>query len=264
MKTATKNISISLFLMVVLLGSFGEIMVHPVNHDENMYLASGILLMTNEIYTDYAYLQMPYLPLLYYSVFFYCGNNYYLLVGRIIEFISISLSAFLIYSILLLLSRSHLVSTLGFLLFVFNEIVRQTMTLARNHDIPLTLTLAAVFLFLYQDKLKKKPLFYMFLTGFFLGLAVGFKLTYALFPAAFTVTALIFPKENTIKQKVIHKIIPIFSGVILGLLPAGYYIFKTVVSRIFRTFCERYSEHRSWRWFNRPVVPGPFPPNVSY
>lgn len=64
-----KNILIGCFFAAViflgLIGDFAKIMT-LLNHNEHMYITAGVLVSQNKIlYKDFAYLQTPYLPLLY-------------------------------------------------------------------------------------------------------------------------------------------------------------------------------------------------------
>ena len=54
----------------------------PLSHDEHMYVTAGMLLREHAVYADFAYLQAPYLPLLYAPVFGLTGGSHLLLCAR--------------------------------------------------------------------------------------------------------------------------------------------------------------------------------------
>src|SRR5688572_8063535 len=53
------------------------------NHNEEMYVAAGALLKKHALYSDYAFLQAPLLPLLHAGLFTLSGNEHLLLLARL-------------------------------------------------------------------------------------------------------------------------------------------------------------------------------------
>ena len=73
---------VAVLTMAILL--FGSAMQWRLNHDENTYCAAGALLTSGMVmYRDFAYLQMPWLPVIYAFLFNLFNTTDYLFVGRV-------------------------------------------------------------------------------------------------------------------------------------------------------------------------------------
>ena len=86
-------------IILVFIGIFSLTMNGRMSHDEHMYISAGVLSEHQILYKDFAYLQMPYLPLLYGAIYNLTDTSHYLLFGRLLKCIMIILSAVLIYAI---------------------------------------------------------------------------------------------------------------------------------------------------------------------
>ena len=84
----------ALCVAVAFAGAIGVILT-VFDHNEHMYLAAGVLVTQNKvIYRDFAYLQMPYLPLLYGKLLQWLPiQAYYLLAGKVVSCFFLGLSA---------------------------------------------------------------------------------------------------------------------------------------------------------------------------
>ena len=81
---ATRFFFIIFLLIVVTLGGgvFAYMMTH-FGHDEHMYVTAGYLVKEGRmLYRDFAYLQAPYLPLIYGFVYKLTGTSHYLLAAK--------------------------------------------------------------------------------------------------------------------------------------------------------------------------------------
>ena len=68
------------FLVTIFLTT-GLILTAPVSHDEHMYLAASKLLNTYSMYSDFSYVQTPYMPYIYNFFMTITGNTYILLIA---------------------------------------------------------------------------------------------------------------------------------------------------------------------------------------
>ena len=89
------------FLVTILLFTLTKVffkIMTSLDHNEHMYITASILTAQNNIlYKDFAYVQMPYLPLLYGSLFKSLNiTSYYLLAGKFISFLSLCFSTVLV------------------------------------------------------------------------------------------------------------------------------------------------------------------------
>jgi hypothetical protein len=58
-----KQAAAAIVFFVLALGAFSNTMNSPVDHNEHMYISAGVLAKENTLYKDFAFLQMPYLPI---------------------------------------------------------------------------------------------------------------------------------------------------------------------------------------------------------
>src|SRR6478672_3820521 len=61
-----------------------HILTAPFDHDEHMYVTAGVLWPSHRLYSDFLFLQMPYLPMVYAGVFNATGAERLLLTARAI------------------------------------------------------------------------------------------------------------------------------------------------------------------------------------
>ena len=69
-----------LISLILLSGIFSYMMISHRWYDENMYISAGELIQNNSLYKDFAFLQMPYLPIVYGAIFKLMGTSYHLLI----------------------------------------------------------------------------------------------------------------------------------------------------------------------------------------
>ncbi|NMB90816.1 MAG: hypothetical protein GYA17_20845, partial [Chloroflexi bacterium] len=68
-------------LLFTVAGVFARVMT-GLDHNEHMYVTAGVLVSQGrQLYRDFAYLQMPYLPLLYGGLYRWLGNGAYNLLA---------------------------------------------------------------------------------------------------------------------------------------------------------------------------------------
>jgi hypothetical protein len=215
--------------IAVVSGMFSLIMNNPLSHDEHMYISAGVLIQNNALYKDFAYLQMPYLPVFYGIVYKLTGTSYYLLWGRMFTFIFMVLSGLLIFLIAHKITNSLFVSTASVVLLVCNELIVNLMPFSWNHVVPITFSLLAFYLFI--SGISKVPIniLFLFLGGISIGVAIGTKLTYAVMPLAFFVIVFLFPRSFTFKKKIVTIFLPLIAGLSVGLLPILFVLQKTTL-----------------------------------
>src|SRR5688572_6988360 len=100
-KTRTMRLLSLALVLLLLVGGFASIMTAELNRNEHMYHAASVLVAQGQsLYTDFAYLQTPYLPRLYGGFYDLFGvSSYYLLIGRLFSFIWLSVSALTLFLI---------------------------------------------------------------------------------------------------------------------------------------------------------------------
>jgi hypothetical protein len=201
------------------------IMTDSLAHDEHMYIAAGVLAQNKALYQDFAYLQMPYLPLAYTALYQLIGSHYYLLTGRLLNFISMTLSAILIYLISYRITKSLFVATSVMLLLVWNETIIKTMWYFNSSIMPMTFSLLGFYLFLISLSKWNVNRLGTFLSGVCLAIATGTKLYYAVTLIPFLMVALLYPVSLSYRKRIFTVFLPIVAGFIVGLGPVWYYLF---------------------------------------
>ncbi len=93
-------LSVVFTIVLFAFGIFAKIMTF-FDHNEHMYIVASVFVKEGkDLYKDFAYVQMPYLPLLY-GYFFKLVNisSFYLLWGKLFSFLFFGISAVAIFGI---------------------------------------------------------------------------------------------------------------------------------------------------------------------
>ena len=221
----------ALCVAVAFAGAIGVILT-VFDHNEHMYLAAGVQVAQNKvIYRDFAYLQMPYLPLLYGKLLQWLPiQAYYLLAGKVVSCFFLGLSA----ATLFLIGRrvlGQLAPALGIVaLFLLNMTIIGPAAEVSNYIAPLALSLLSFYAFLVSTDQARVKSLGLALSGFCLALAIGSKLTYAPTVVPFLIALGRLPAENgtpaaALRYRLTHGLAPFMGGLALGLLPLVGYLF---------------------------------------
>lgn len=199
--------------------------------DEHMYISASVFVAQDqELYKDFAFLQVPYLPLLYGNLYRILGiESYYLFTGKLISFLFLGIAS----AVLFLLARRvlhDLFLSLGIVtLFLLNITILNSAALATNFMIPVALSMISFYLF-YISFIENQIKFVgITVAGIFLALAIGTKLTIA--TAAIPFVAIIFcylamgkyPSINA-KRNIVYSLFFYISGLTIGLLPILFFM----------------------------------------
>ncbi len=138
------------------LGLFSQA-VHNNSHNEQMYVTVYYLLAGERLYTDFAFVQTPYSPLIY-AVVFKLTGGYYLFSAKLVN----SPSSCLCRGAVLALARRRTRRPLqrrAKLSSSWRTTTRRAAIEASNYTIPIAFSLAAYALFLrYIDRAVRSPL----------------------------------------------------------------------------------------------------------
>ena len=210
-------------LIIVFICLFSYTVNTYIMNDEHMYVSAGVLAQSNTVYKDFAYLQMPYLPLVYAGIYKFTGTDLYLLYARYFSFLTVFASVVIIYLIGYLLTKEFLLALMGVLLYSFNEVLIHSMGFAWNAAPPIVFSLLAVYCYLYGTKRDDVKPLYLFITGLCIALAAGLKLYYITMVIPFVACSIVLPKSFTLGEKLRYSLFPLLFGFTMGLLPALYY-----------------------------------------
>lgn len=223
---------LSAIVLFSLIGEFAKIMF-SLNHNENMYITASILVVQNKIpYKDFAYVQMPYLPLLYGNLYRLMKiSSYYLLIGKIISFLSLCISAAAIFFVAHRVIKDVSLSLSVGILFLLNTSILGSAMEVSNYIIPIALSLVSFALFEVSINSNRVRPFGFAIAGFFLAVAIGVKLTYATVAIPFIVVCILhqvisrFSTDNTNnKTSFVYILLPFITGLLVGLLPIFFYL----------------------------------------
>jgi hypothetical protein len=202
-----------------------------INHNEEKYIAASVLVTQNKtIYKDFGFDETPYLPILYSNLYKMLKiGSYYLLIVKLISFLSLCLAAMTLFFITRHVSNSIASSLSIVALFLLNMNIVGPAAQVSNYIIPLTLSLGSFYLFeISFDTNETKP-FGIAIAGLLLAIAVGIRLMYAtvIIPFAGVILFhLIKNKHSSIAAKriITHVLLPFTIGVIVGLLPMLFFL----------------------------------------
>lgn len=229
MKKETKTyLAAALVFTALMLGALSNILSSPIDHNEHMYVAAGVLAAEGSasIYRDFAFLQMPYLPVVYGALYKLTGGSHLLLAARLASFVFIFAAATLVFTLAWKITRDRFFTIAALALFVLNDVVIVTMQEASNYVMPAAFSIAAFYFFtrgVNHEQGKANPSA-LFVSGLALGLAVGAKLYYAALVPSFFIAAIMFPAGLDLRARLKTTLLPLAVGTTVALLPAFYYL----------------------------------------
>jgi hypothetical protein len=211
-------------LSFAVVASFAKIMTMELNHNEHMYHAASVFVSQSQtLYKDFAYVQTPYLPLLYGTAFSLMGlDSHYLLAGKFFSFFFLMVSALILF----LIGRrvlSDVVMALGIVvLFLLNLTILRLASEISNYIMPVAFSFISFYLF--SGALENRKPLTAGLAGLFAAFAIGAKLTYAGIMVPFFVATIVHPLIGkstllTLKKSVVSVLVPFSIGAIIGFAP---------------------------------------------
>ncbi len=219
----------ALFVLLVLAwltGLFSHAMNRGVSHDANLYITSSVLIQDHALYEDFAYLQMPYLPLVYGAFFRMTGASHPMLLARCADLLFMAMSAVLTFFIAHRITRDLFVSRLASILLALNGLVLYNVGRATNDMMAMAFALLGLLLFLkgYSTARLSPPL--IFVAGICLAIATCTKLYYAPIVLPFLLISLLFPRTASRRHRLGRGCLPLVAGLLIGSLPALYYLLR--------------------------------------
>jgi hypothetical protein len=211
-------------ILIFLIGCFGAVMNY-LNPDENMYIAAGVLTgQGQKLYRDFAFLQMPYLPLVYGAIYRLTGTSMYLLTGKLVSYCFLLMAVFLVHRISKQISDNEVFSIGVTLLFLLNHTVLRSAMESCNYIAPVMLSLLAFHLFLGSSSRNRIDSARIALVGLAVAFATGTKLYYGVVVLPFAAVLLASPPSVSVKERIRFGFLPFVLGVLFGLLPVLYYV----------------------------------------
>ncbi len=164
------------------------------DHNENTYVPQAVMLQQSKrLYTDFCYLQTPYLPHVYCAAFTLLGTTHYLLVAKVLTWIAFVIAGCFVFLIARLLADGRIAYAI-LAMFLVNQFTLRTLHECSNYILPMATSLAATWLLLTAERSTGSRLLLLFTSGLMAGFSVGLKLYYvcpvlALAPGAYWVAS---------------------------------------------------------------------------
>jgi hypothetical protein len=199
-------------------------MVLVFDHNEHMYVTAGVLTSKGlSVYRDFAFVQSPYLPLVYGALYSVLPTSHYLLTAKLVSlfFLLSSTAMVLLLARRLLADRVLPVAFAG--LFLLNPTIRRASTEASNYAMPMAFSLLACYLLL-TPALTLPSAVKVVLAGVCLGIATGTKLYYAALLIPFLVFTLRSAAGPSRWTRISRTAIFFALGVLIGIIPMLYYL----------------------------------------
>ena len=231
-------------------------MTLPLDHNEHMYVTAGYLMRSMEIYRDFAFVQTPYLPILYDGLFRILRADHLLLVGRLTSLFFTIASCALLWLIVFRRTKSYAVSHISVMIFGCSYFIQDISGEAANYMMPMAAILLAA---LYYQHILEKPelrLPKMYCLGLILAVATGAKLYYSALFLPFLICTSMFPRRESFSQKFIGQTAPLVTGFVVGLIPMIHYVAHYAWSVWFNNV-KYHILNLHWRGFN-------LGPNIEY
>jgi hypothetical protein len=224
-----------------LVALFARVMTYPMQHDEQFYIAAGVLFDRYPLYSGIGFSHLPNIALLFAGAFALFGDAYYLLTGRLLVFAAWIGTCAALLLIARSYARSWPIGGVMFALIAFNPMfLNATGMTATNNFLPVPFMLFGLYLFLRAvDREVPSPAL-TFASGFLLAVAAGFKANYLLFLIPFTIAALLVPRALPLRSRLIRVALPLLAGGVIGGLPSILYALSDVEGFVAHVF----SAHR--------------------
>ena len=238
-----------LFFCLLFLLLLQVVMHKRLNHDENMYVGNGALLLRGWWpYADYPSFQMPLLSLIYGAAFLLPGHM--LLVARLINtFCALGCCLLLFVLVQRVLTGVSAparlgVAASGVLIYVSGAQFVYTVGRAWNHDVPLLLTLGALTVFTSPRRNREAGV-PLLVAGGLLGLATSSRLLFAVAAVPFVGAIVCVPAVSRVRG------VAWFAGGFgLGLVPCVPFLLRDPARFVFDNVTYHGLNEQYWRALN--------------
>ncbi|HEV7307795.1 glycosyltransferase family 39 protein [Ensifer sp.] len=221
------SIATSLFFAFLSVLLFLRIMNFEMRRDEQLYVPPIKLLDGAALYSDFFYNHPPGSAWYFYGVSKLVGPSHLLLSGRVGVFLAWILFAVVVVGVVHALTRSGWVTVCVVVLSLVNELfLTQTGVGATNNFLPWPFALLGLSLFLLALRNERRRAMLVALSGFFLALAVSFKLSAIAFIPAVAIAAFLLPQSLRLKERLVQVVAPLTVGGLIGGAPILFYLLR--------------------------------------
>jgi hypothetical protein len=213
---------LSVFLLT---GLFLRLMNYELRKDEQLYVPPARLLENQSLYHDFFYNHTPGSAWLFHGVRQLLGSDHLLFDGRIGVLLAWLVFAAAIVAFAYAATRSAWIAWSIAVLSLVNELfLTQAGMSATNNFLPLPFAFIGLGLFVVAVS-SRAPLPGLALTsGFFLSVAVVFKLSAVAFMLPAAMGVFLIPRHFSIRKRFWHVALPLAGGGLIGGLPILYFL----------------------------------------
>jgi hypothetical protein len=217
--------AVGLVSILLLTGLFLRLMNYELRKDEQLYVPPARLLDNQSLYQDFFYNHTPGAAWLFHGLRQLLGSNHLLFDGRIGVLLAWLILAAAIGALAYALTRSAWISWSIVVVSLVNELfLTQTGMSATNNFLPLPFAFIGFGLLVVAVS-SRTPLPWIALTaGFFLSVAVVFKLIAVGFILPAAMGAILIPRHLSIGERLWRVALPLAGGGLIGGLPILYFI----------------------------------------
>jgi len=202
-----------------------RILNYEMRKDEQLYVPPVSLLDTSALYRDFFYNHTPGSAWLFYGIGKLTGGEHLLLAGRIGVLLGWIALIAVIGGVSFALTRSRRASWCIVVLALANELfMTQPGMTATNNLLPLPLSLLGLGLFIFAIRDDRARPLLCAGAGFFLALAVVFKISAVAFILPVAVAVLLLPRALGFGDRLLRVVAPTALGGLVGGLPVLAYL----------------------------------------
>jgi hypothetical protein len=224
-RTRLAGIALVLVSAVIFVALALRILNYEMRKDEQLYVPPVRLLDTSTLYTDFFYNHTPGSAWLFHAIGRLTGTDHLLLAGRLGVLLGWIAMIAVIGGLSYVLTRSRLASWCIVVLSLANELfLTQPGMTATNNFLPLPLSLLGLGLFVLAIRDDRASSGLAFGSGFFLGLAVVFKVSAVAFVLPVALAAFLLPRALALGERLRRVVLPVAIGGVIGGLPVLYYV----------------------------------------
>jgi len=209
------------------------------NHNEHMYVAAGALVAQGRrLYQDFAYLQAPYLPLLYGAVAAVSpGSNLYF-AAKLVSISAAFLSGTFVFLLARWIAKDLWVAVMCAALLLTNASVLRSVSECSNYATPMAALFGSYYLFCIAGPAsgRSQSLVAIVAAGVLASIAAGLKAYYALPALGMVCVSLFHHGGLDFRSRVRLVTLPFAAGLLLGAIPIAYYAMADFDAFIFNNF----------------------------
>ena len=221
--------------LLLLAAIFSRVMNEEIGHDEQLYVGVGALMDQFALYRQISYGHLPNLPIAL-NLVIGDGPGYHFLAARLLVFGCWIATLFALAATSWLLSRSVAITSLAVLLLTTNPLfIERSGALVATHLFPVCFAIFGFMFFVLAMQSDRWRALFMFGCGLSLAVAAGFKANYAVVIPPFVVSALLLPLHLKAGQRLLHMVVPLAVGGLIGGTPTLYFLLASPDAMLFDT-----------------------------